>query len=362
MIAIVTQCFGPDVGGIEALMTGLADHLAAAGWPIDVFADRLRTPGLSELRRPYPIRRFGSIRPLRSRNKLQAIAGAGTFAGAFADSWKSVASAPPNLAPIVMLAHGTEFPADARPEKARRIRLALARSGRVIANSRFTAGLVRDYAQGAEMEIAVINPPIEALPEPEREALAAVDAIIAGRGPVISTLARLEPRKGVDSVISALAEVRGRHPEAVYLVAGEGADRARLEALAAQCGVAGSVAFLGVADARARAALLTRSDIYAMPSRRVGDSVEGYGLAYVEAAWYGAPALAGREGGAVDAVIDGETGLISDGADPADVAGKLMHLADDKALRQRLGANAASRARTQTWDAALPKYLAALGL
>ena len=362
MIAIVTQCFGPDVGGIEALMTGLADQLAAAGWPIEVFADRLRTPGLPELRRPYLIRRFGSIRPLRARNKLQAIAGAGAFAGAFADSWKSLASAPANLNPIAMLAHGTEFPADARSEKARRIRLALARCRTVIANSNYTAALAREYARGAETRVVVINPPIDALPAAEPAALAQLDALLAGRGPVLSTLARLEPRKGVDSVIRTLADLRGRHPRVLYLVAGAGADRPRLETLAAQCGVADSVAFLGGVDARAKAALLTRSDVYAMPARRVGDSVEGYGLSYVEAAWYGAPALAGREGGAVDAVIDGETGLVCDGADVDDVTRALARLLDGAALRRRLGANAAARARTQTWDAALPKYLAALGL
>ena len=343
-------------------MTGLADHLAAAGWPIEVFADRLRTSGLAELRRPYPIRRFGSIRPLRARNKLQAIAGAGSFAGAFADSWKSLASAPASLNPIAVLAHGGEFPTDAKPEKARRIRQALARCRTVVANSRYTAALARKYAQGGEAGIVVINPPIDPLPAAESAALALLDALIAGRAPVISTLARLEPRKGVDNVIRALPELRRRHPRLLYLVAGAGDDRARLETLAWQFGVADCVTFLGGVDAPAKAALLTRSDVYAMPARRVGDSVEGYGLAYVEAAWYGAPSLAGREGGAVDAVNDGETGLVCDGADAQDVAAKLTRLVDDEALRQRLGENAAAQARTQTWDAALPKYLAAIGL
>ena len=346
-------------------MTGLADHLSESGLDIQVFADHVRSKGANPLQRRYPVHRFGSIRPLRRFMKRRAIAKqaiGGGVTGIFADSWKSLASAPANLNPIAMLAHGAEFPTDAQPEKAQRIRLALARCRTVIANSHYTAALAREYAQCGETGIVVINPPIDALPAAEPAALAHLDALIAGRAPVLSTLARLEPRKGVDSVIRALADLRGRHPRVLYLVAGAGADRPRLETLAAQCGVADSVAFLGFADAQVKAALLTRSDVYAMPSRRVGDSVEGYGLSYIEAAWYGAPALAGREGGAVDAVICGETGLVCDGADPADVASKLMLLADDAALRQRLGAHAAARARTQTWDAALPKYLAALGL
>ena len=70
-IAIATQCFGPDFGGIEALMTSLADAVTASGREIEVFADHIRRRDAGELARPYPIRRFGSIRPLPSRHRLQ---------------------------------------------------------------------------------------------------------------------------------------------------------------------------------------------------------------------------------------------------------------------------------------------------
>jgi phosphatidyl-myo-inositol dimannoside synthase len=367
LIAIATQCFGPDVGGIEALMTGLADHLSAAGWPIRVFADRVHAQGSAELRRPYPIRRFAAIRPLRSLTKRRAIEQAAkseAFTGLFADSWKSVAAAPAALGPIAAFAHGTEFPPDATPDKARRIRAALGRCKSIIASSHYTAALARPYVDGAAVEIVVINPPVAELPAAEPAALAGIDAIIAGRGPVISTLARLEPRKGVDAVIRALPELRVRHPRLVYIVAGAGADRERLERLAVQSGVAACVVFPGeITDVQAKAALLTRSDVYAMPSRRVGHSVEGFGIAYVEAAWYGAPSVAGNDGGAGDAVIDGRTGLLCAGADDSAVLAALSRLVDDEPLRKGYGAAAAHFARAQhTWRAALPRYLQAIGL
>jgi phosphatidylinositol alpha-1,6-mannosyltransferase len=366
LIALATQCFSPDVGGIEMLMTGLADHLSLAGFDIEVFADHVRARGIEDLQRPYPIHRFGSIRPLRRLMKRRAIARAGLGGGVlglFADSWKSVAAAPAGAAPIAVLAHGTEFPLDASPAKARRINAALRRARSIIASSHYTAGLVGNFAQGTAAEIVVINPPIPPLPDAPAQARAEIDALIVGRGPVIATLARLEPRKGVDAVLRALPVLRRRYPGILYLVAGAGADLTRLQTLAARLGVDDCVVFLGqVSDPRKKAALLTRSDVYAMPSRRVGNSVEGFGISYGEAAWYGVPSVAGGDGGAADAVVDEVTGLICDGGDDDSVAGALGRLLDDENLRKRLGAAAAGLARANlTWSAALPRYLAAIG-
>ena len=77
-----------------------------------------------------------------------------------------------------------------------------------------------------------------------------------------------------------------------------GADRGRLEALAASLGVSQAAVFLGRVSDAEKAALLAAADVYAMPVRREGPSVEGFGIGYVEAAWFGVPSLAGRDGGA----------------------------------------------------------------
>jgi phosphatidylinositol alpha-1,6-mannosyltransferase len=366
LIAIATQCFGPDLGGVEILMTGLADQLSLNGQDVAVFADHVRSKGTAELTRPYPIHRFGSVRPLRRFMKRRALARAiedQGVSGIFADSWKSVAATPANSPPIAVLAHGTEFPPEPSPEKARRINAALKRVRAIVASSRYTAGLVANFMHGVEAQVIVVNPPIAELPVALPAWLAEMDAAIAGRGPVLSTLARLEPRKGVDAVLRALPALRERHPRLVYLVAGGGADLERLRALATELRVADCVVFLGpVNDIAKKAALLTRSDIYAMPSRRMGNSVEGFGISYVEAAWYGVPSVAGNDGGAADAVLDNNTGLLCDGANNDEVRAALSRLLDDRALARRFGAAAADRARAQhTWAAALPRYLAAIG-
>src|SRR5579883_1543836 len=343
VFAIVTQCFGPDLGGVEALMTGLADALAAAGEEIAVFADR---PHLSDaFARPYPIERFGFIRPFRRLMKRRAIvraAATGRLAGIFADSWKSVEAIPPIAAPIVVLAHGMELPPDAPRRKARRIAAAFGRAQTIVANSAYTADLARNFVKDGAPALAVAPPPIPPQSEPTAQALGQIDALIARRGPVLAMIAAF--------------------PRAVYLIGGAGADLNRLRRLAASLGVAEAVHFLGRIDEAQKAALLARADLFAMPTRREGASVEGYGIAYIEAAWRGAPALAGRAGGAADAVIDGETGLLCDGADDRDVTSALLRLLRDEPLRKRLGVAARARARGElSWPAALPRYLAALG-
>lgn len=366
MILITTQTFPPDRGGMEGLMGGLADELHRAGEKVSVFADRIHTPGVKDPVFPYGIRRFAAPRPVRRRTKAMAVAEAArsrSVTGVFADSWKSVEFVQRFNAPLVVLAHGMEFPARPTDNKRARIARSLAKARTIIANSRYTASLVRPYLPEGDRRLVVINPPIGPQPDPSLTSVARLGKLAEGRGPIVLTLARLEPRKGVDMVIRAMRAISKAFPDALYIVAGEGRDRKRLEQLAEDNGVSGSVCFVGAVDSDFKAALFASSDVFAMPTRREGDSVEGYGMVYVEAGWYGVPSLAGRVGGATDAVLDDETGLTCDAASVADVSAKLMRLIDDSALRKRLGAAAARRAHgPKQWRESLPRYLEALGL
>lgn len=353
MILILTQCFPPDAGGIEGLMGGLANALADAGEQVTVLADRIRG-GDAECAFAYPVKRFGGPRPWRRWCKLRA-ARRLTARAIIADSWKSIEHLPPQRVPVLVLAHGMEFPHHASEKKRARIRAALAKASVVIANSHYTAGLVQPYI--ALEKLQVIHPPIAPQPEPTEAALAKLDALIVGRTPLIASISRLEPRKGVDQVIRAMPALRALLPRVVYMVGGGGADGPRLEALAESLGVADAVVFLGRVDESMKAALLSRADVFAMPTRREGNSVEGFGIAYVEAAWYGVPAIAGREGGAVDAVIDGQTGLIVNGADGDAVTRAIVSLLGDGGLRARLGGAAKARAHTELqWAETVKRY------
>ncbi|MBI0535981.1 glycosyltransferase family 1 protein [Roseomonas sp. KE2513] len=367
MILILTQNFPPDPGGIEALMGGLARALAAGGERVLVLADHIRGQGLVEPDWPTRIalRRFGGPRPLRRLRKGMAARRLLTrlpLHAVIADSWKSLEVLPNPGVPSLVLAHGSEFPPSPSAGKRRRIERALAGAGAIAPNSAFTEALLRPYLTPAAPRPVVVHLPVPPQPDPPAEARAVVTRL-RGEGPLLLTVARLEPRKGIDAVIGALPELAVRYPGLRYAVAGEGADRARLSALAREMGVEERVRFLGRVDDATRAALYAGADLFAMPTRREGASVEGYGLVYLEAAWYGLAALAGRDGGAAEAVLDGETGLVCDGTDPAAVAEALARLLEDNPLRRRLGVAGAARVRHDlTWAAVLPRYLGLLGI
>jgi phosphatidylinositol alpha-1,6-mannosyltransferase len=358
-LVLVTQNFPPDLGGIQNSMGNLSRRIVEAGHRLTILADRNKSGDAEPELGAAALRRFTGPRPwrrLRKRLALASMIRAGAIDGIIADSYKSIEAIPATTLPILVFVHGTELPPKPSHRKNLRIRRALARSHAIIANSRFTAGITETYAD--PRHIFVVNPPIPPAIEPTAEEVAEAARIAGDRGPVVFTISRLEPRKGVDMVIRGLAALRAEHPGLLYVVAGGGPDRERLEALVAEAGMAGHVTFPGRITEGLKTALLRRSDLFAMPTRREGHSVEGFGLVYVEAAQQGVTSLADGESGAADAVLDGRTGLLCRGDDQAAVTAALRRLLGDPDLRRRLGEAARQRAETElVWAHVLPEYL-----
>jgi phosphatidyl-myo-inositol dimannoside synthase len=167
------------------------------------------------------------------------------------------------------------------------------------------------------------------------------DAVRAKLGltecPVIVCVSRLVPRKGQDTLIRAMPRILADVPDAVLLIVGGGPYRGELEKLAASMDVAGSVRFTGAVPWDELPAHYGAGDVFAMPcrTRRRGLDVEGLGIVYLEASATGLPVIAGDSGGAPDAVLSGETGLVVDGRSVAAVADAVTDL-----LRNPAGAAA----------------------
>lgn len=171
-----------------------------------------------------------------------------------------------------------------------------------------------------------------------------------GYGDYVFAVSRLTPLKRIDLLIRALAEPAGSGVRAV--IAGEGEERARLEQLAGELGVAGRVSFLGRIDdesmlthfARCRAVCFT-------------PLAEDYGFVTVEAFASRKPVVTCHDsGGPTELVRNGESGLVCDPT-PAALAEALAQLSDDRALAERLGSNAGALTATMTWQSALTKLL-----
>src|SRR5690606_3293519 len=175
---------------------------------------------------------------------------------------------------------------------------------------------------------------------------------IAGR-PVAVCVSRLVRRRGQDTLLRAWPRVLADVPDAVLLVVGGGPDRARLESLAREGGAAGSVVFTGDVPAAELPAHYDAGDVFAMPcrTRNGGLDVEGLGIVFLEASAAGLPVIAGDSGGAPDAVLDGETGLIVDGTRPGPAARALIRLLSAPEAAARMGARGREWVRQEWgWD------------
>jgi len=161
---------------------------------------------------------------------------------------------------------------------------------------------------------------------------------IANR-PVIVCVSRLVPRKGQDVLIQALPQIRREVPDTALLIVGGGPDMPRLQRLAVTGGVAEHVRFTGSVPWPELPGHYAAGDVFAMPCRtRFGGlDVEGLGIVFLEAAATGLPVVAGRSGGAPEAVLDGETGLAVDGRSIAEVAAAISTLLLDRDQAAAMG-------------------------
>ncbi|HEX4498311.1 MAG TPA: glycosyltransferase family 4 protein [Thermoanaerobaculia bacterium] len=167
----------------------------------------------------------------------------------------------------------------------------------------------------------------------ERKPEGAVDARLLGRLGrgfflIVGRMDARERYKGHDQLLEALRGI----PEARLVVAGDGDDRARLEAKAAGLGMSDRVAFTGFASEATLAELYRRCAAFAMPSRG-----EGFGLVYLEAMRAGKPVLAARGSAAEEIVVEGRTGLLVDPDDREELRGALCRLLDHPGETRRMG-------------------------
>jgi glycosyltransferase involved in cell wall biosynthesis len=211
----------------------------------------------------------------------------------------------------------------------------------VVAVSRYTAELA--LAQGARRECLHRIPPGVDVVEPE--------GMTRSERPTVVSVARLEQRyKGHDVLIRAMGLVRSRLPDVQLVVVGDGYMRPAYLSLARALGLGDTVEFAGSVSNEERNRILERAHVFAMPSRLPADGGgEGFGIAYLEAGLRRLPVVAGNVAGALDAVVDGETGLLVDPTDHIAVAEAIWELLSDRARAEVLGRAGAVRAREYAW-------------
>lgn len=161
---------------------------------------------------------------------------------------------------------------------------------------------------------------------------------IAPEAQVVVCVAHLTPRKGQIHLLHALARLRAHWPDLHCLLVGVGNLRDALQRDAAELGIADRVQFLGYR--RDAVSILQCADVVALPSV----AKEGLGLALIEGALLGKPALGSAAPGIDEVIVDGETGLLVPPGDDAGLARALETLLGDAPLRQRMGEQGRARA------------------
>ncbi len=265
----------------------------------------------------------------------------------------------------VVYVHGEEITTrddyDVRQERRRRALLA---AHHVVVVSRFTAAAVAELVGAAGRgRIRLIENGVDVSrfrPIPRHPDLVSLYGL--DESFVFVSVCRLLEKKGIDQAIRAFARVAAAFPDSRYLVVGDGPYRAALEAIAAECGVAGKVAFAGAVADEELVDHYVLGDVFVMPNRRLANGdTEGFGLVFLEANACGLPVIAGSDGGSIDAVRHGVNGVLVDGHSVDAIAAAMLELRRDPALRARLREGGLEAAAAADWRHKAQAFLALFG-
>jgi len=204
---------------------------------------------------------------------------------------------------------------------------------------------------GVRERVAVVPPGVDHdrfNPGTAAERAATRESLGLGDRPVILFAGRIQPLKGADLAVRALAALDD--PRVVLLIVGGPSgiqgerETAALRALSVELGVSDRIRWMPPQPHDAVAAMYRIADVCVVPSR-----AESFGLVALEAAACGTPVVAAAVGGLTSIVIDGETGFLVDSRSAEDFAAPIARILGDPHLAARLGATAEERSRRFGW-------------
>jgi phosphatidylinositol alpha-1,6-mannosyltransferase len=337
-IGIVSPEFPPEIGGMETLSLELAEQLAQQHEVI-VFT----IPGAK------PPRYSFTVAATLSGSAFEDIA---VLNVAEVDIWLTMnasyaAIAPKLTAPVVAYVHGNDFLSPWRvfPPRVfaflwttrglRRLwpylasiwgRAMIAKGSphcaRILTNSTNTRDLFLRTYKVDPQRVAICPPGVSDMFFQEHEGSTSDNLHL------VSTcrLHKNARRKNIDGVLHALAEVKG-DIRIRYTIIGYGEDRARLESIRDILGLSSIVEFRGRVSSDELMRIYRTADLFVLPVKATKRDIEGFGIVYIEANAAGIPVLASAKGGALDAILDGRTGILLAGSEPADIAQGLRKFA-----------------------------------
>lgn len=338
---VVTNDFPPRAGGIQAFIQGLVERQPPGS--VTVYAPKWKGSAQYDAAQPFEVVRHPTSlmlpEPLVIRRARELLTSTGATRVIFG------AAAPLGLmAPqlrrrgaerIIAITHGHEAGWATLPGARRALRAIGDNTDVVTFLGEYTRSRIASaMTPAAAARMRRLVPGVdESTFNPDQ--LAAGAEVRARYGlsdrPVVVCVSRLMPRKGQDTLIEAWPQVQATIPEAALLIVGGGPHRKKLEELVTRNHLSADVTLTGSVPWAELPAHYAAGDVFAMPcrTRNRGLDVEGLGIVYLEASATGLPVIAGDSGGAPDAVINGDTGLVVPGGRPAAVANAVVDLLND---------------------------------
>lgn len=252
--------------------------------------------------------------------------------------------------PYITWVYGSETARLAQDGKsANLMRQVLNESEWVVTNSNMTSEEFIDFGVPPE-KIRRVYPGVDPdrfVPGPKDQTW--IDKLGIKNKRVLLTVARLDQRKGHDKVIQAMSEL----PEdVVYLIGGTGREGDRLRQIAMDLKIEHRVHFLGFVADEDLPTIYNLCDVFVMPNRvtegtALAGDIEGFGITFIEAGSCAKPVIAGKSGGAVEAVLDGQTGVLVDPTSHKEIVQAILGLLTDPERAQKLGQQARKRIQSE---------------
>ena len=333
---IATQTFAPRSGGMQTVMIALAQKFSTIG-ETHVFPNHFIEKNNHIFKEKFKIHNFFAPKILRSYLKkifISRIIEKDDIV--ICDSWKSVSAVPSKANKIIVLAHGQEYLS--YKKKYPIIKQSLDRVNHIICSSNYTYNLIDNL--NITHTNKVVLPPTYSLVK------IAVNnetnnSKLSDKVQLLS-ITRLEERKGIIPVLNALAVLiknKSLKPF-IWNICGSGDLQNKIEKTIKELNLTNYVNLIGRVDNKDKEFFLNLSDLFIMPSYKVENSIEGFGISYVEAAGYGIPSIAGEEGGVKDAVLDNITGWCINPLDKVKLSKVLLEAINNDQKRNKFGLQA----------------------
>ena len=355
MYLIVTRSFPPELGGMQNLMWGLTNELSKH-YMLKVFADYFDNHKDFDEKVSFSIERVGGIKLFRKyrkahlinefikENKVEYIIG---------DHWKSLELIKSNKKKICLI-HSKEINHNKDTNLNKRVLNVLNNVETVVANSKFTKDLAISFGV-QEDKIIVINPGVDPIQELDKETIDKVENLLKHKTPRLITVSRFDKRKNHEKVIMSLRNLKQIYSDIIYICVGYGDEEVNIKKLVEELDLKKQVIFFKDISNNLKNSLIAKSNVFVMPSIIYKKSVEGFGIAYVEAAQYGIPSIGGKDGGASDAINHEKTGLICDGNNLDEVYSTINSMLENKKYLE-YGKAAKENSVKFKWDKIIEEY------